>query len=258
VTLHPLAEQFASIADVYERGRPEYAPAVVGALAAELGIAPGAPVLDLAAGTGKLTRALVAAGLDVVAVEPQAPLRERLAATVGSDRARDGLAEAIPLPDASVDAVTVADGFHWFDQARALVEIRRVLRPGRGLAVVSTVPDWSGASWAHDLGTLVERVRPEHPHFDGPPWQEAVRAAGGWTVPMEIRVTTLQPTDPGRIVAWVASMSFGAALPEDQRAAWLAQVAELVEGGETPQELPVHVVVGLPTFSGGPEASVGS
>ena len=70
MTLHPLAEQFASIADVYERGRPEYTPAVVGVLAAELGLAPGAPVLDLAAGTGKLTRALVAAGLGVVAVEP--------------------------------------------------------------------------------------------------------------------------------------------------------------------------------------------
>src|SRR6186997_2357884 len=90
VILHPLAAEFASVADAYERGRPEYAPAVVGALAAELGVAPGAPVLDLAAGTGKLTRSLLAAGLDVVAVEPQAPMRERLAATVGSERVRDG------------------------------------------------------------------------------------------------------------------------------------------------------------------------
>jgi SAM-dependent methyltransferase len=245
--MHPLAEQFASIADVYERGRPEYAPAVVGALVAELGLAPGAPVLDLAAGTGKLTRALVAAGLGVVAVEPQAPLRERLAATVGRERVREGVAEAIPLPDASVDAVTVADGFHWFDQARALVEIRRVLTPGGGLAVVFTAPDWSGASWAHELGTLVEGMRPEHPHFDGPPWQEAVHAAGGWSAPREIRVTSYQPTDPERIVAWVASMSFVAALPEEERAPWLAQVTELVEGGETPAELPVHVIIGLTT-----------
>ena len=72
----------------------------------------------------------------MVAVEPQAPLRERLAATVGPGRVRDGLAEAIPLADASVDAVTVADGFHWFDQQRALLEVRRVLRPGGGLAVI--------------------------------------------------------------------------------------------------------------------------
>jgi ubiquinone/menaquinone biosynthesis C-methylase UbiE len=112
VPLHPLAAQFASIADVYERGRPDYAPAVVGALAAELGIAPGASVLDLAAGTGELTRALLAAGLEVVAVEPQAELRERLAAIIGSERVCEAVAEAIPLHNGAVDAVTVADGFH--------------------------------------------------------------------------------------------------------------------------------------------------
>jgi SAM-dependent methyltransferase len=249
VALHPLAAQFASVADAYEHGRPEYAPAVVGALAAELGLGPSARVLDLAAGTGKLTRALLAAGLDVVAVEPQEPLRERLSATVGRERIREGLAEAIPLPDGSVDAVTVADGFHWFEQAEALAEIGRVLRARGGLAVLSTVPDWSGASWAHELGMLVERVRPEHPHFDGPPWQAAVRVAGSWTAPREIRVTTLQPADPGRIVAWVASMSFVAALPENERAACLAQVTELVDAGETPAELPVHVAIGLTTLA---------
>jgi len=245
VALHPLAAQFASVADVYERGRPEYAPAVVGALAAELGISPGAPVLDLAAGTGKLTRPLLAAGLDVVAVEPQAPLRKRLAASIGSERVREGVAEAIPLPDASVDAVTVADGFHWFNQAQALAEISRVLTLHGGLALLSTIPDWSGTSWAHELGTMIQRLRPEHPYFDGPPWQEAVRAATGWKAPREIRVTTSQPTGPGRIVAYVASMSFVAALPENQRAEWLAQVAALVGAGETPDELPVQVVVGL-------------
>jgi SAM-dependent methyltransferase len=245
VALHPLAAHFASVADAYERGRPEYAPAVVGALAAELGLAPGAPVLDLAAGTGKLTRALVAGGLDVVAVEPLEPLRQKLAAAIGAERVREGVAEAIPLPDSSVDAVTVADGFHWFDQARALAEIRRVLRPGGGLAVLSTLPDWSGASWAHEVGTLVESLRPEHPHFDGPPWQEAVRAAGGWSTPRELRVTTSQPTHPERIVAWVASMSFVAALPEDERDGSLARVAEMVDAGEMPAELPVHVVIGL-------------
>ena len=245
MTLHPLAAQFASVADAYERGRPEYAPAVVGALAAELGIAPGAAVLDLAAGTGKLARSLLAAGLDVVAVEPQAPLRDRLAATIGPERVREGLAEAIPLPDASVEAVTVADGFHWFSHARALAEIRRVLTPRGGLAVLSTVPDWSGASWAHELGSLIVRLRPEHPYFDGPPWQEAVRAAGGWSAPREIRVITSQPADPRRIVDHVASMSFVAALPEGERVEWLAQVASLIEAGETPAELPVQVIVGL-------------
>jgi len=249
VELHPLASRFASVADAYEHGRPDYAPAVVGAMAAELELAPGAPVLDLAAGTGKLSRQLLASGLEVTAVEPQAPMRDRLAAVVGSERVREGVAEDIPLPDSSVDAVTVADGFHWFDRTAAMIEIRRVLRAGGGLAVLTTVPDWSGASWGHELGTLIQSVRPEHhPYFDGPPWQEAVRTAGGWTAPREIRVTTSQPTDPDRMVAYAASMSFVAALPDDEREEWLQRVAELVGAGQAPAELPVHVVIGLTTI----------
>jgi SAM-dependent methyltransferase len=245
VALHPLAAQFADVADAYERGRPEYAPAVVGAIAAELRIPPGARVLDLAAGTGKLTRALLDAGLDVVAVEPQRPLREVLASSVGSERVLDGLAEQIPLPDGSVAAVMVADAFHWFDHAPALSEIRRVLRPGGGLAVLATLPDWGGASWADEVGKLMADLRPEHPHFDGPPWQDAVRAAGGWTEPREIRVTAPQPTGPDRMVDYLSSMSWVAAMPEDRRAETLARVGAIVRAGETPAELPVLVVIGL-------------
>jgi ubiquinone/menaquinone biosynthesis C-methylase UbiE len=178
VELHPLASQFAAVADAYERGRPEYAPAVIGATAAELGLQPGDPVLDLAAGTGKLTTALVEYGFDVMAVEPQEPLRRVLVKKIGAGRVLAGLAEQIPLADGSVAAVLIADAFHWFDRPRALAEIRRVLTPGGGLALFNTVPDWSGASWAHELGTLVADARPEHPNFDGRPWQEFVRDLG--------------------------------------------------------------------------------
>jgi SAM-dependent methyltransferase len=245
VSLHPLAERFASVAENYERGRPEYAPAVIGALAAELGLGQGARVLDLAAGTGKLTRALVAAGLDVIAVEPQAALREVLAARVGERRVRKGLAEAIPLPDSSVQAVTVADAFHWFDHTRALAEIRRVLAPGGGLAVIATVPDWGGASWAHEIGTLISDLRPEHPHFDGPRWQDAVHASGDWGEVREVRVTCSQPAEPERIVDHMISMSWVAAMPPAERAEAVARMRALIEDGETPAEMPLHVVLGL-------------
>ena len=245
VALHPLAARFAAVAGEYERGRPDYAPAVVGAIAAELGIPPGAPVLDLAAGTGKLTRALLGIGLDVVAVEPQPSLREILAANVGGERVCAGVAEDIPLSDSSVAAVTVADAFHWFDRALALQEIGRVLRPGGGLAILSTVPDWTGASWAHELGTLMASLRPEHPHFDGPPWQDSVRAAQGWTAPREIRVTTPQPATAERVLDHIASMSWIAALPDDRRADVLAQIGGIVRAGDTPPRLPLHVVIGL-------------
>lgn len=246
-SLHPLATGFADVAAAYDRGRPEYAPAVVGAIVAELAIPPSAPVLDLAAGTGKLTRALRAAGLDVTAVEPQPELRELLAASVGAERVREGLAEAIPLPDDSVAAVTVADAFHWFDQALALAEIRRVLRPGGGLAVCTVVPDWSGASWAQEVGDLMVGLRPEHPGFDRQPWQEVLRADAGWSGPRELRITTQQPTSPQRLVDYVASVSWIASLPEAERAATLARVDAIVRAGETPAELPVHVALGLAT-----------
>ncbi|HEX4563093.1 MAG TPA: methyltransferase domain-containing protein [Solirubrobacteraceae bacterium] len=245
MSLHPLAANFAGVADAYERGRPDYPPEVADALRAELSLRTGAPVLDLGAGTGKLTRALVAAGLDVVAVEPQEPMRAILAATVGAGRVRAGTAEAIPLEDAAVSAVTVADAFHWFDQERALAEIRRVLRPGGGLAVLSTLPDFSGASWAHELGQLVSASRPEHPFHDGPPWGDALRAAGGWAEPREVRVTVRAPARVERLTDWIASFSWIAAMPQAQRDGVLAQARGLIDAGNTPDELPVHFVVGI-------------
>src|SRR6185437_1431616 len=228
--LHPLAQSFATVAGAYERGRPEYPPAAIGALAAELALAPDARVLDLAAGTGKLTRALLAAGLDVVAVEPQGQLREALAASVGGERVLEGLAERIPLPDGSVDAVTVADAIHWFEHGPALAEISRVLRPGGELAVLTTISDWQGASWAHELGEMLAALRPQHPHFDGRPWQELARESGEWSEPREIRVTTSRPTSPERLRDHVESFSW---------------VEAIMRAGSTPSELPFHVAIAL-------------
>ncbi len=237
------------MAGEYERGRPDYPAAVVGALAAELRVPSGGPVLDLAAGTGKLSRVLLAAGFDLVAVEPLESLRAVLGERIGRDRVREGVAERIPLEDASVDAVTVGDAFHWFDHAAALAEIGRVLRPGGGLAVLSTVMDWTGATWAHEVGTLVASLRPQHPHFDGPSWRDAVRAAAGWTEPRELRITTSLPAGPDRIVDYLGSMSWIAALPDDVRAATIDRIRGLVHAGEAPAELPVHVVIGLTSLA---------
>jgi ubiquinone/menaquinone biosynthesis C-methylase UbiE len=250
VALHPLAAHFAAVADVYERGRPEYPRAAVGALAAELGLVPGDPVLDLAAGTGKLSRALLAAGFDVTAVEPLPELRGLLAAKIGPERVLEGVAEAIPLSDASVAAVTVADAFHWFDKPVALAEIRRVLRPGGGLAVISMAPDWRDASWAHELGTLLSGTRPQHPHFDGPPWSDAVHEVGGWSEPRNIRVTTHEPTSPERIADHMQSMSWVAALPPSERAEVMDRIRAIVAGGETPAVMPQHVNLGLTALIG--------
>jgi SAM-dependent methyltransferase len=144
-----------------------------------------------------------------------------------------------------VAAVTVADAFHWFDRHRALTEIRRVLAPGGGLAIISTYPDWRGASWAHELGTLVSESRPEHPHFDGPPWQEVVADAGGWSEGREIRVTVPRLTVPEQIVDHMASMSWVAGMPSEEREAFIARLRELIAGGQAPAEMPIHFVIGL-------------
>ena len=174
----------------------------------------GGRVLDLAAGTGKLTRALVAAGYDVVAVEPQAPLREILRRTDGLE-VHDGVAEAIPLPAASVDAVTVADGFHWFDQGAAVVEIARVLRPGGGLAVLDTVPDWGAASWAHEVGTLAGRAAARRIRTStGRRGRTPCAPRGGWREPWEVTVIYQLPASAERVLDHLRSMSWIAALPE--------------------------------------------
>jgi SAM-dependent methyltransferase len=123
---------FGRVADAYDRTRPGYGPEVLDRAASLLELDTGATVLDLGAGTGKLTTALHERFARVIAVEPDDAMR----AHIGSD-ALAGSAEAIPLIDDAVDAVFVGEAFHWFEWEQALKEIQRVLRAGGGLAVVA-------------------------------------------------------------------------------------------------------------------------
>lgn len=158
------AFSFGSVAETYERARPLYADEAIDWIAEQL---PLGRVLDLAAGTGKLTRQLAARGVDVVAVEPDPDMRAVFGRVLPEVELHAGRAEDIPLPDASVDAVTVGQAFHWFDAERALVEMRRVLRPGGGIALL-----WN--RWdAEDplLGAvdrLLDEVRPPFGERPGP------------------------------------------------------------------------------------------
>src|ERR1700754_5087682 len=117
------ADGYTANADSYVRGRPDYPPALAGWLTDTLGLKPGALVVDLGAGTGKFTPRLIATGASVIAIEPVATMRAKLAAALPEVEALEGTAQSIPLDDASVDAVVCAQSFHWFARHDALREI---------------------------------------------------------------------------------------------------------------------------------------
>jgi ubiquinone/menaquinone biosynthesis C-methylase UbiE len=224
--LHAAVPAFSDVADAYERGRATYPADGVAWLCEALAIAPGTRVLDLAAGTGKLTRLLVASGADVVAVEPLAEMRAGLTGV----EALDGIAEAIPLRDASVDAVTVAQGFHWFDGERALAEIHRVLRPGGGLGLIWNRAD-TRVEWVARLDEVILSAPwDDIPRFRRMTWRRPFADTTLFT-PLEEQVFEhAVDADAEAIRARVESISFVARLPEDERAALLARVDEITDG----------------------------
>jgi len=146
------ASSFGSRAADYAEHRPDYpVDAVRWALAP---ISTATPtVLDLAAGTGKLTAVIASLGLDVIAVEPDDAMRAKLAALMPEVTAVSGTAEQIPLADASVDAVLVGQALHWFDHEKALPEIGRVLRPGGVLAGLWNDDDLT-IEWVRNLDRI--------------------------------------------------------------------------------------------------------
>lgn len=178
-----LARSFARTAPAYERSRPSYPEAAIAWLQDRLGLAAGKVVLDLAAGTGKLTRQLVPLGAEVLAVEPLPEMRAELARVVPGVTAMQGTAETIPLPDASVDAVTVGQAFHWFDAPVAVGEIHRVLRPGGGVGLL-----WNALA-DDEVGRAAEAVRAELVQRDSSEetWSPAF-AASGLFLPLEKRI----------------------------------------------------------------------
>jgi ubiquinone/menaquinone biosynthesis C-methylase UbiE len=216
---------FARSADAYERGRPEYPEAAVGHVVA--GLPPGAVVLDLAAGTGKLTRPLLAAGLEVIAVEPVAEMRAALPAGA---RALAGTAEAIPLEDAAVDGVTVGQAFHWFDGDAALAEIARVLRPGGLLALL-----WNRRVLEDPLNQAIEDLvgpyRGDVPSHRTGAWREAFGRTASFGQLEKTVFENVLEQDADGLEARVSSISFIASLESAERARVLERARALAGAG---------------------------
>jgi SAM-dependent methyltransferase len=212
---------FGNVAETYHRIRPPYSQTLLHRTQEALELDSGARVLDLAAGTGRLTAELRRRFADVVAVEPD----ERMRALHGDALA--GSAEAIPLEDASVDAVFVGEAFHWFDPAVAIPEVGRVLRPRGGLAIVSThwweteppLPDVA----LEILSEPYERSRPQR----RPPWDDAFVASPFEPLRQERADDELTIRRDDLLTLYSTTSSL-AALPDDEREALFASVRPLL------------------------------
>ena len=207
--------------EAYERGRPGY-PDHVTDIA---GLPSSATVLELACGTGKLTRLLVSRFARVVTVEPDPGMRRLLAVACPESEAMEGSAEQIPLAVDSVDAVFVAQAFHWFDTEAALTEIARVLRPNGALVVMWNVPDGPAMP---SITAVEELLAPIWPQDSGFPLDMMSRSwtPDAWQLAFaqvtfdaihEATLANPQTVDPQGLLAFFGSMGWVANLPDEDR-----------------------------------------
>ncbi|HEV2373707.1 MAG TPA: methyltransferase domain-containing protein [Streptosporangiaceae bacterium] len=211
------ATSFGAVADVYERGRPPYPAAAI-----EWLLPLGAlRVLDVGAGTGKLTRQLSGMGLDVVAVEPSAGMREQFRQAVPGTPVLAGTAEHIPLADNTVDVVLMAQAWHWVDPDLALPEIARVLRPGGRLGVVWNTRD-ERVDWVARLSAIMHDRESDNPDDHtpalGPPFGPVDRHRVEWEWQL--------PADD--LMDYVASRSYIITMTAQERSATLDMVRNLL------------------------------
>jgi len=226
--VHEVAAAGFSDAADYEAARPSYPPEAVAWFIEHLRIAPGARVVDLAAGTGKLTRLLEPTGADLVAAEPVSGMRDAFRAAVPGVPLVACTAEQLAFCDASLDAVTVAQAFHWFDHDRAIAELARVLRPGGRVGLVWNARDRS-VDWVDGVWSIMDRVEKRAPWRDHDEWRDsAYRDLPGFGDLHTAQFRHTQAVTPEAMVQRVASVSHVAVLPEAERAAVLEQVRTLL------------------------------
>lgn len=233
---------FAPVAAEYDRGRPDWPAAVLDAAASVLDLPPGVRVVDVGAGTGKLT-ARLAERFRVLAVEPLAAMRELLAARVPGVPVLDGSAEELPVPDGSVQAVFVAEAFHWFDGPRALAEAARVVRPAGGIVLLWNVP---AGGWDPPLPERARRLvreaiargpEPGGGLVAGQGWRAAF-AGSPFAPPRHERITHEVVLDRDGLVASVLSISSIAGLPTGEREALRDRLTALLP--DRRQRRPLH------------------
>jgi ubiquinone/menaquinone biosynthesis C-methylase UbiE len=236
-TLREQARSFDRVAVAYERGRPTYP----GELLDLLPLGRDAEVLDVGAGTGKLTRLLVERYARVVAVEPLDAMRAILEQVVPRAESLAGSAEAIPLRDAAVDGVFAAQAFHWFANDEAVAEIARVLRAGGVLCLVWNEPG-DHSPLPEGYRAYLERLHaPSLERFRRRPSTEDVLARGPFGELHEATVEHEHVQTRDEVLTQAQSVSWIANRPDDERARIMRDLDRLL--GEGPFALPLRASV---------------
>ena len=219
---------FQASVDAYQRGRPDYLREAVEFLAEKLGLGPGKTVCELGAGTGKFTKTLAdVSRATIVAVDPVEAMRTKFAELLPQIRVLDGTAENIPLESRSVDAVVVAQAFHWFRGEVALEEIHRVLKPGGRLGLLWNARD-ERVAWVEKLTRIIDPIEggvPQYRHFG---WRKAFESTTLFGPLEKGEFWYRHPSTPDSVCDRIASISFIAALSEERRRAVLEQVREML------------------------------
>jgi SAM-dependent methyltransferase len=234
--LHPATRGFTT-AELYERGRPGYPAAAIARIAERLELRPGRTVLDLAAGTGKLTRLLVPTGANVIAVEPVREMRLELERRVRGIAVLAGTAERMPLTDGYVDAVTVGQAFHWFKPDKALREIHRVLRPGGGVALIWNARDERNPVQAA-LSEIIDPLEGDTPRRKQRDWRSLLADSGRFERCERALFEHEQIVDEQGLVERVVSISFIASASRDVRTHVEERVRAIARDAEQPIRLP--------------------
>ncbi len=224
------AKGFGKAADLYERTRPEYPDEVVEFLSEKFRLSPSSNVVDLAAGTGKFTRHLLFSGAKILAVEPVASMRSEFSKTLRNLDLIGGVAELLPLRDLCVNAVFVAQAFHWFKHERALSEIHRVLKPSAGLALIWNVRDDS-VSWISKLNALSDSLAKENgiQKWDEGSWQDTFEKSGLFTALQEYHYHNAQNLSREALIERVLSISYVAILPDKSKAEFLKRFQKIID-----------------------------
>ena len=229
MAVHDVAKRgFGAEAGTYERTRPTYPAAAVDWLCDALRLAPGVLLADLAAGTGKFTRLLEPTGATIVAVEPVEGMWRKLRDASPGVPIVAGAAETLPLASASVDAVTVAQAFHWFDAEAAFRELARVVKPGGRVAIVWNARDRSVA-WVDEVWAIMDRFEKEAPWRDHDAWREsALGDRPGFGPLHQETFHHEQVLPPDLVVERFRGVSHIAALPPDQGEVVLDEVRQVL------------------------------